>query len=207
VCVYQATCFFGGGRNHIGTKDTGQGLCIFIKMAQRRRMQGVMAEQSDDRRPFSIGAVFNRAAQWTSQQCGRASTFAFACASIVVWAITGPVFNFSDTWQLVINTGTTIVTFLMVFLIQNTQNRDMSVLHLKLDELIRVSESARNKLLDLEDMTEEELERLKGSFSRLAGNKEETAILHAATEDLEAAGADIQEAKAKVSAVAAGKGP
>jgi low affinity Fe/Cu permease len=132
-----------------------------------------MSEQSNgtDQRPFSISAVFNRGAQWISQQCGRPSTFALACASIVVWAITGPVFGFSDTWQLVINTGTTIVTFLMVFLIQNTQNRDMSALHLKLDELIRVSESARNKLLDLENMTEEELEHLRVHFVSLAGSK------------------------------------
>ena len=119
-------------------------------------------------RLFSVGAAFNTAAQWTSLQCGRASTFAVACAVIVIWAVTGPVFHYSDTWQLIINTGTTIVTFLMVFLIQNTQNRDSAVLHLKLDELIRVSESARNKLLDLEDLTEEELKRLKGSFAKLA---------------------------------------
>ena len=111
------------------------------------------------------------------QQCGRASTFIVACLAIVVWAATGPIFQFSDTWQLVINTGTTIVTFLMVFLIQNTQNRDMSALHLKLDELIRVSESARNKLPNLEDMTEEELERLKGSFARLAVSSAGNAML------------------------------
>jgi low affinity Fe/Cu permease len=89
-------------------------------------------------RPFSFSASFNTAAQWTSRQCGRASTFALACLMIVAWAVTGPVFKFWDTWQLVINTRTTIVTFLMVFLIQNTQNRDSAALHLKLDELIRV---------------------------------------------------------------------
>ena len=166
-----------------------------------------MANPPGDRknRPFSISATFGTAAQWTSQQCGRASTFAVACASIVVWAITGPIFSFSDTWQLVINTGTTIVTFLMVFLIQNTQNRDMAALHLKLDELIRVSESARNKLLDLEDMTEEELERLKGGFTELAGGAPDATTLHAATEDLAAAEAEIEDAKAKVAAVAAKK--
>src|SRR5882757_2245505 len=97
--------------------------------------------------------AFSVAAQWTSQQCGRPSTFIFAGVVIVIWAVTGPFFGYSDTWQLMINTGTTIVTVLMVFLIQNTQNRDMSALHLKLDELIRVSETARNKLLTLEDMT------------------------------------------------------
>ena len=151
-------------------------------------------ESSGDR-PFSFSASFNTAAQWTSRQCGRASTFALACLMIVVWAVTGPAFQFSDTWQLVINTGTTIITFLMVFLIQNTQNRDSAALHLKLDELIRVSESARNKLLDLEGLNEAELERLKGSFTKLAGAASDTAILHEAAEDLDVAGAEIQEAR------------
>jgi low affinity Fe/Cu permease len=160
-------------------------------------------DNSEDR-PFSFNASFNTAAQWTSRQCGRASTFALACLMIVAWAVTGPVFEFSDTWQLVINTGTTIVTFLMVFLIQNTQNRDSTALHLKLDELIRVSESARNKLLDLEDLTEAELEHLKGSFTKLAGNAPDTGILREATEGLDTAGAEIQEAKEKVAAVADG---
>jgi low affinity Fe/Cu permease len=137
-----------------------------------------MARSSEaDARPFSITANFNTAALWTSRQCGRASTFAVACLLIVVWAVTGPAFQFSDTWQLVINTGTTIVTFLMVFLIQNTQNRDSAALHLKLDELIRVSESARNKLLDLENLTEAELEHLKGSFTQLAGKEPDNSLL------------------------------
>jgi low affinity Fe/Cu permease len=112
------------------------------------------------------------------------------------------MFNYSDTWQLVINTGTTIVTFLMVFLIQNTQNRDSTVLHLKLDELIRVSESARNKLLDLEDLTEEELKRLKGSFAKLAVTGVDGALLQEAAEDLDTASAEIQDAKQKVAAAA-----
>ena len=166
-----------------------------------------MTKSSDtaDERPFSISASFNAAAQWTSRQCGRASTFAVACALIVVWGVTGPVFQFSDTWQLVINTGTTIVTFLMVFLIQNTQNRDSAALHLKLDELIRVNEDARNKLLDLEDLTEAELEHLKGSFTRLASTPADEAPLREATDDPDAAGAEIEGARNKVSAVAAGK--
>ena len=146
-------------------------------------------------RPFSFSASFNTAAQWTSRQCGRASTFALACLMIVVWAVTGPAFQFSDTWQLVINTGTTIITFLMVFLIQNTQNRDSAALHLKLDELIRVSESARNKLLDLEGLNEAELERLKGSFTKLAGAASDTAILHEAAEDLDVAGAEEKSSR------------
>lgn len=152
-------------------------------------------------RTFSFSTCFNTAAQWISRQCGRPLTFALACVVILTWAVTGPVFQYSDTWQLIINTGTTIVTFLMVFLIQNTQNRDSSALHLKLDELIRVSESARNRLLDLEDLTEAELEHLKGGFAKLAG-KEPNALLRSAAVDLDAAGAEIEEAKEKVTTAA-----
>ena len=161
----------------------------------------VVKPSTSQPRPFSIGAAFNNAAQWTSLQCGRASTFAVACAVIVIWGVTGPVFHYSDTWQLIINTGTTIVTFLMVFLIQNTQNRDSAVLHLKLDELIRVSENARNNLLDLEGLTEEELNRLKRSFTKLAGAPD-TTLLQEAVGDLDAAGEEIRGAKEKMAAVA-----
>ena len=86
----------------------------------------------------------------------------------MVWGLTGPLFHYSDTWQLVINTGTTIVTFLMVFLMQNTQNRDTAAIQLKLDELIRANENARNAMLTLEDLTEEQLNRMKATFARLA---------------------------------------
>jgi low affinity Fe/Cu permease len=137
-------------------------------------------------------------ALWASRQCGRASTFIVACVVIVVWAVTGPVFAYSDTWQLVINTGTTIVTFLMVFLIQNTQNRDMSALQLKLDELIRVNRDARNKLLDLEDLTEEELEQLKGTFSKLAAKPESVERIADAVADLDRASEDIHAAKERI---------
>jgi low affinity Fe/Cu permease len=101
--------------------------------------------------------------------CGMGSPWAFTVAAlvIVVWAFSGPVFGFSDTWQLVINTGTTIVTFLMVFLIQNTQNRDATALHLKLDELIRAVNGARTSLVDLEELSDDELERLRQEFRRL----------------------------------------
>ena len=150
----------------------------------------------------TIGDVFSKTAQWTSQQCGRPLTFIIACVVIVVWAVTGPLFNYSDTWQLIINTGTTIITFLMVFLIQNTQNRDMSALHLKLDELIRVNESARNKLLTLEDMSEEEQALLKGGFTKLANNPANLGLLRDAAEDLETATDEIQHARQKVAAVA-----
>ena len=110
---------------------------------------------------------FRRFASRFSYLTGTPWAFVFACALIVTWALTGPYFHFSDTWQLVINTGTTIVTFLMVFLIQNTQNRDARAIHLKLDELIKINARARNKLVDLEDWTEEELEQLEREFHRL----------------------------------------
>jgi low affinity Fe/Cu permease len=117
---------------------------------------------------MSASQFFSQTAQWTSRQCGRPLTFGLALAIVLVWGITGPMFNYSDTWQLVINTGTTIITFLMVFLIQNTQNRDSAAVQLKLDELIRVSATARNKLLTLEDLTEAELDQLKRSFTQIA---------------------------------------
>lgn len=91
-----------------------------------------------------------------------------AAVVIVLWAVTGPMFHYSDTWQLVINTGTTVVTFLMVFLIQNTQNRDSQAIHVKLDELIRAMEGAKNTLLDLDRLTDEELEQLRENYVRLA---------------------------------------
>jgi low affinity Fe/Cu permease len=112
--------------------------------------------------------AFSQIAQWTAQQCGRASTFVIACIIIIVWGVSGPVFDYSDTWQLIINTGTTIVTFLMVFLMQNTQNRDTVSIQLKLDELIRANENARNAMLSLEDLTEEQLKRVKATFATLA---------------------------------------
>ena len=112
--------------------------------------------------------LFSQAAHWTGQQCGRASVFMAAVVLIIAWAITGPVFHYSDTWQLIINTSTTIVTFLMVFLLQNTQNRDTAAIQLKLDELIRANRNARNMMLGLEDLSEEELKKIKATFASLA---------------------------------------
>jgi low affinity Fe/Cu permease len=143
-------------------------------------------------------SLFSAMALWSSRQCGRASTFIVACVAIMVWAVTGPIFHYSDTWQLVINTGTTIVTFLMVFLIQNTQNRDMAALHLKLGELIRVNEDARNKLMNLEDMTEEELDRLKANFSQLAGQTPPSPQAALAGEDLDPLGRGTDAARRKI---------
>lgn len=110
---------------------------------------------------------FGDVANKTSQAAGRASTFMLAAGVVFVWAITGPLFQFSDTWQLVINTGTTIVTFLMVFLIQNSQNRDGAAIQVKLDELIRVS-TARNSFVGIEHLTDEELEDIRAKCERRA---------------------------------------
>ena len=112
--------------------------------------------------------LFTRTAKAVAHAAGKPAAFILCCAIILLWALSGPVFGFSDTWQLIINTGTTIVTFLMVFLIQNTQNRDTAALQLKLDELIRVNEKARNRLLRLEELTEEEMEHIRRTFTRLA---------------------------------------
>lgn len=114
-----------------------------------------------------MNTLFHRFAAKVSNFAGSAWAFIGALIILILWAVTGPLFHFSDTWQLVINTGTTIVTFLMVFLIQNTQNRDAKAIHLKLDELIRSMSDARNSLLDLEDFSDEELERLQKQFQRL----------------------------------------
>ncbi len=110
---------------------------------------------------------FRKFAHKTSGAMGQPSAFAFSAVIIVVWALLGPTFHYSDTWQLVINTGTTIITFLMVFLIQNTQNRDARAIHLKLDELIRANKNARNRLIDLEELTDEELDKVHQELSEM----------------------------------------
>ena len=119
-------------------------------------------------RPTKSHSVFTRCAKATSMAAGRPWSFVLACALIVAWLISGPFFAYSDTWQLVINTSTTIITFLMVFLIQSTQNRDAEAMQVKLDELLRVTKGAHNALLDLEELEEHELERIRGGYTRLA---------------------------------------
>ena len=111
---------------------------------------------------------FDVFAKWTAHVVGRPRVFAAALAVVILWALLGPAFHFSDSWQLVINTGTTIVTFLMVFLIQNTQNRDGEAIQIKLDELIRTIEGAHNALLDLEELSERELNAIKRRYGELA---------------------------------------
>ena len=112
--------------------------------------------------------LFNRIAKATARATGHPIASVVAFTVIIVWAASGPLFGFSDTWQLVINTGTTVATFLMVFLIQNTQNRDTAALQLKLDELIRVTEGAHLALLDLEELSEHDLERVRRNYQKLA---------------------------------------
>jgi low affinity Fe/Cu permease len=121
---------------------------------------------------------FRKFAHQTSRGVGSPWAFVGAVTIIVAWGLTGPIFHFSDTWQLVINTGTTIITFLMVFLIQNTQNRDAIAIHIKLDELIRALKGARNKLVDLEELSDEELEALHQEFRRLGAEPPEPPRQH-----------------------------
>lgn len=122
-----------------------------------------------------MNEIFRKIAARISKATGSAKTFIFALFIIITWALSGSIFNYSDTWQLIINTTTTVVTFLMVFIIQNTQNRDSKAVHLKLDELIKSSKGARNKLLDSENLSDEDLEKLHQEYERLH-QKHETAL-------------------------------
>ncbi len=120
------------------------------------------------RSPGSVGRFFERFSTAVTKWTGSSTAFAFACGVIAAWAITGPLFRFSDTWQLVINTGTTIVTFLMVFLIQRSQNKESLAVQLKLNELVGAVKGASNRLIDVEDLSEEELKVLHDYYTRLA---------------------------------------
>lgn len=147
-----------------------------------------------------MGSVFARIANRTAALAGHYLTFLLAVALIVGWAASGPFFGFSDTWQLVINTGTTIATFLMVFLIQNTQNRDAMATHVKLDEIIRAIAEADDELMRAEDQTEDELRALKRTYGQLARDH---AALRAAHADLAAHHADLAAGHAALLARAA----
>lgn len=129
--------------------------------------------------------VFSRIARRTAHLAGTAPTFLLAVVLIVVWAISGPVFGFSETWQLVINTGTTIITFLMVFLIQSSQNHDAAAMQIKLDELIRAVNGAQNSLISLENATEDEMQNREGELQRLAGIEGATPEPRSRTRPLE----------------------
>jgi low affinity Fe/Cu permease len=134
-------------------------------------------------------SLFTAFANHTSRAAGHHLTFSLAVLVILVWAVTGPIFGFSDTWQLIINTGTTIVTFLMVFLIQNTQNRDSTAMHLKLDEIIRALDGAHNTLMDLEDLEDKDLQAIQKRYKALA-EKAQDAL---EDEDLEQAAEHIEK--------------
>jgi low affinity Fe/Cu permease len=126
----------------------------------------------------TVRYFFDKMATKVTKAAGRPAAFILACVIVILWLITGPLFNFSDTWQLVINTGTTIITFLMVFIIQQTQNKDTIALQIKLNELIASSEFASNRLVDVEDLTEEELETLKKFYVRLADLAKKERDIH-----------------------------
>src|SRR5436309_7972328 len=148
---------------------------------KRRTMPSNNSAKSEERDFFCrVRDRFRHFAHRSAEVLGTAWAFIGAIVIIAVWGLTGPTFHFSDTWQLIINTGTTIVTFLMVFLIQNTQNRDAKAVHLKLDELIRAMKGARNNLLDLEKLSDAELERLEKEFEKLheRAAKTEKALKH-----------------------------
>jgi low affinity Fe/Cu permease len=144
----------------LGSKSSSQAELSPTVLVSPPAREVVLSSEKKTKEPSRVSKFFGDLANRTSLAAGRASTFLLAAGVIVVWAISGPLFRFSDTWQLVINTGTTIVTFLMVFLIQNSQNRDSAAIQVKLDELIRVS-TARNSLVGIEHLTDDEIEDLR----------------------------------------------
>jgi len=141
--------------------------------------------------------LFRKFAHKASEIVGSPWAFITAVAIILIWAITGPMFGFSDTWQLIINTGTTVVTFLIVFLIQNSQNRDAKAIHLKLDELIRSIKGARNRLVDLEELSDEELTQLQEEFRRLRERYNRPSGIHIETIEEELKGRKAKGQKQK----------
>jgi low affinity Fe/Cu permease len=166
---------------------------------EQRLRQGHREERVEAHKPESWSARFARASTRISEALGSGIAFLTALLIIAVWAITGPIFGFSDTWQLVINTGTTIVTFLMVFVIQNTQNRDAKATQVKLDELIRAAKNARNQFIGLEDQDDEEVQREKEDVE---AEREEVDEEHAEVdrehEDVDEEHEDVEQEHAKV---------
>ena len=138
-----------------------------------------MTMKPKNKKSKGISLIFDKMATKVTKASGRPAAFIIACVLIVVWGITGPVFRYSDTWQLVINTGTTIITFLMVFIIQQTQNKDTIALQIKLNELIASSEHASNRLVNVEDLTTEDLEMLKNFYIKLSSLAKKENDIHA----------------------------
>ena len=151
------------------------------------KTQAAELKQHEQERDFFcvVSDAFRLFAHRSAIMLGSAWAFTAAVLAILVWILTGPTFHFSDTWQLIINTATTIVTFLMVFLIQNTQNRDAKAMHLKLDEVIRALKGARNQLVDLEDLSDEDLKKLEQQFQRLRRKAERDGTHSRETEPAE----------------------
>jgi low affinity Fe/Cu permease len=150
-----------GARSFIVTREK-------LRSYREQNQMAELKEHEQERDFFCVVSdAFRVFAHRSAVMLGSAWAFTGAVFVIVVWLVTGPTFHFSDTWQLIINTATTIITFLMVFLIQNTQNRDAKAMHLKLDELIRAIKNARNELVDLEELSDEELQKLEGQFRRM----------------------------------------
>ncbi|GJG86039.1 hypothetical protein tb265_12200 [Gemmatimonadetes bacterium T265] len=159
-------------------------------MHDSRHLQDPQHSQGDD----EPQELFRRFAQRTANATGSAGAFALAVVVIVVWGVTGPLFHYSDAWQLVINTGTTIITFLMVFLIQATQNRDARAVHLKLDELLRAVEAARTSMVELENRSDAELDRIRAEFVELRTHAErEAERLDAGEEERREAGRRVSD--------------
>ena len=150
-------------------------------MARETQAQKLREQEASGSFFCIVSDAFRVFARRSSAILGSAWAFTAAILIIVVWAATGPTFHYSDTWQLIINTGTTIVTFLMVFIIQNTQNRDAKAVHLKLDEIIRAIKGARNELVDLEELSDEDLKKLEQQFQRIRQQAERDGN-HAAKE-------------------------
>jgi low affinity Fe/Cu permease len=136
-------------------------------MAKKKQTEELKQHEQEHDFVCVVRDAFRVFAQSSSAMLGSAWAFSAAVLVILLWLVTGPMFHFSDTWQLIINTATTVITFLMVFLIQNTQNRDAKAMHLKLDELIRAMKGARNQLVDLEKFSDEELQKLEKQFQRI----------------------------------------
>jgi low affinity Fe/Cu permease len=154
-------------RSHFNRKRPRARLGPVYCSASLQRVQRARKTDFELDKETSMHEKFRKFSQRTSEITGSSWAFLIAVAAIVIWLVTGPIFKFSDTWQLIINTGTTIITFLMVFLIQNTQNRDGKAMQLKLDELIRSNSEARNSLIDLESLTDSEIDELQNVFQQL----------------------------------------
>lgn len=137
-----------------------------------------MAKRKSTKKANHKKSFFEKFAEWATKATGSSVAFLLASGIIVVWALSGPIFNYSETWQLVINTGTTIITFLMVFLIQKTQNKDSKAIHLKLNELIAANPGCSNRMVDIEDMTEAELDQLHKFYMKLVQLAKEDNDIH-----------------------------